>query len=59
MWAPVSAARERRGVGTDSETKENGPRATSAVGLEVVPVALSLFPIFLFIFLFVFALKFV
>jgi hypothetical protein len=30
--------------------KENGPRAASAVGLEVVPVALSLFPLILFLF---------
>jgi hypothetical protein len=49
MWGPgVSGWRE--GVGTDSEMKENGLRAASAVGLEVVPVALSLFPIFPFLF---------
>jgi hypothetical protein len=39
--------------------KGNGPRAASAVGLEVVPVAFSAFLLFLFPFFSVFALKFV
>jgi hypothetical protein len=41
---------EEGGRGTVSERKENGPRAASAVGLEIVPEALSSFPFFLFLF---------
>jgi hypothetical protein len=55
---PASVAKEG-GNGTVSERKENGPRAASAVGLEIVPEALSSFPFFSFPFLFVFALNFV